>query len=67
MNVNLAQASRSVRFIDHLYPGFTNATVFSPTDVMPLTPLPKIAMTVQLLISLAILGLVVARAVNVFS
>jgi hypothetical protein len=55
------------RFIDYLYLGFTNATAFSPTDVMPLAPWAKIAMTVQSLVSLAILGLVIARAVNVFS
>jgi len=55
------------RFIDYLYLGFTNATAFSPTDVMPLAPWAKIAMTAQSLISLTILGLVVARAVNVFS
>ena len=54
------------RFIDYLYLGFTNATAFSPTDVMPLVPWAKIAMTVQSLISLVILGLVIARAVNVF-
>jgi hypothetical protein len=55
------------RFIDYLFLGFTNATAFSPTDVMPLAPWSKIAMTVQSLISLAILGLVVARAVNIFT
>jgi hypothetical protein len=55
------------RFIDYLYLGFTNATAFSPTDVMPLAPWAKIAMAVQSLVSLVILGLVVARAVNVFS
>ena len=55
------------QFIDYLYLGFTNATAFSPTDVMPLVPWAKIAMTIQSLASLAILGLVVARAVNVFS
>jgi hypothetical protein len=54
------------RFIDYLYLGFTNATAFSPTDVMPLVPWAKIAMGVQSVISLAILGLVIARAVNVF-
>ena len=35
------------RFIDYLYLGFTNATALSPTDVMPLVPWAKIAMTVQ--------------------
>jgi uncharacterized membrane protein len=55
------------RFIDYLYLSFTNATAFSPTDVMPLVPWAKIAMAVQAVISLGILGLVIARAVNVFS
>jgi hypothetical protein len=55
------------RFIDYLYLGFTNATAFSPTDVMPLVPWAKIAMAVQSLVSLGILGLVIARAVNVFT
>jgi hypothetical protein len=34
---------------------------------MPLAPWAKIAMAVQALVSLGILGLVIARAVNVFS
>jgi hypothetical protein len=55
------------RFIDYLYLAFTNATAFSPTDVMPLVPWAKITMTVQAVISLSILGLVVARAVNVLT
>ncbi|GAA1971125.1 hypothetical protein GCM10009798_34890 [Nocardioides panacihumi] len=54
-------------FVDYLYLSFTNATAFSPTDVMPLAPWAKVAMSVQSLVSLAILGLVIARAVNVFS
>src|SRR5262245_16399129 len=54
-------------FIDYLYLGFTNALAFSPTDGMPLVPWAKIAMGLQSLISFMILGLVIARAVNVFS
>jgi uncharacterized membrane protein len=54
-------------YIDYLYLAFTNATAFSPTDVMPLVPWAKIAMMVQSTISLIVLGLVIARAVNVFS
>jgi hypothetical protein len=53
------------QFIDYLYLGLTASTAFSPTDVMPLVPWAKIAMGVQSLVSLAVLGLVVARAVNV--
>ena len=55
------------QFIDYLYLGFTNATAFSPTDVMPLVPWAKLTMMVQSLLSLAILGLVIARAVNVLA
>ncbi len=53
------------RFVDYLYLGFTNATAFSPTDVMPLTPRAKFPMLLQSLASLILLGLVVSRAVNV--
>ena len=45
-------------FADYLYLGFTNATALSPTDVMPLARWGKLAMTVQAIGSLAILGLV---------
>jgi hypothetical protein len=54
------------KFPDYLYLGFTNATAFSPTDVMPLARWSKLAMTIQATGSLAVLGLVVARAVNIF-
>ncbi len=53
-------------FFDYLYLGFTDATAFSPTDVMPLARWAKLAMTVQAVSSLMILGLVIARAVNIF-
>ncbi|MEU6986229.1 hypothetical protein ABZ946_22780 [Streptomyces sp. NPDC046324] len=67
LNPELAPAGWRPRFIDYLYLGFTNATAFSPTDVMPLVPWAKIVMSVQALLSLLILGLVIARAVNVFA
>ena len=53
------------QFFDYLYLGFTNATAFSPTDVMPLARWAKAAMTMQAAGSLFILGLVIARAVNI--
>jgi hypothetical protein len=46
--------------------GFTNATAFSPTDVLPLTLRAKYTMLLQSTVSLAIIGLVVVRAVNAF-
>jgi len=53
------------RFVDYMYLGFTSATAFSPTDAMPLRAWNKIAMMAQSTISLVLLGLVIARAVNV--
>lgn len=67
MNPELAPPHWRPQFIDYLYLGFTNATAFSPTDAMPYAPRVKIAMATQAMVSLAILGLVIARAVNVFS
>ena len=67
LNPRIGPSNWRPRFVDYLYLSFTNATAFSPTDVMPLVPWAKIAMAVQAVISLAILGLVIARAVNVFS
>jgi len=53
------------RFLDYLYLSFTNATAFSPTDTLPLTRWAKLLMLNQSLVSLLIVGLVAARAVNV--
>lgn len=53
------------KFIDYLYVSLTNATAFSPTDTMPLTPMAKSIMGVQSIVSLVTLGLVVSRAVNI--
>jgi hypothetical protein len=54
-------------FLDYLHLGFTNATAFSPTDVMPLTLRAKYTMLVQSTVALALFGLIVARAVNSFT
>jgi uncharacterized membrane protein len=55
------------RFIDYLYVSLTNATAFSPTDTMPLTPVAKGVMGVQALVSLVTIGLIVSRAVNILN
>lgn len=52
-------------FIDYLYLSFTNATAFSPTDVMPMARWTKLTMLVQSAVSLITVALVIARAVNV--
>jgi hypothetical protein len=54
-------------FLDYLHLGFTNATAFSPTDVMPLTYRAKYTMLLQSTVALALFGLIVARAVNAFT
>jgi len=65
VNPTLARPGWRPQFFDYLYLGFTNSTAFSPTDVMPLSRWAKLAMAVQATASLVVLGLVVARAVNV--
>lgn len=51
--------------LDYLYVAFTNATAFSPTDTMPLSPLAKALMTVESLVSMITVIMVAARAVNI--
>jgi uncharacterized membrane protein len=53
------------KFIDYLYVSLTNATAFSPTDTMPLSPTAKSVMGIQSVVSLVTLGLIISRAVNV--
>ena len=52
-------------YFDYLYTSFTNASAFSPTDVLPLTRIAKMLMMVQSMISLMTLGLVIARSINI--
>ena len=61
----LAPPDWEPQFVDYLYLSFTNATAFSPTDVMPLARWAKLTMLVQSAVSLAIGALVIARAVNI--
>jgi uncharacterized membrane protein len=61
----LAARDWEPHFVDYLYLAFTNATAFSPTDVMPLARWAKLTMLVQSAVSLAIGALVIARAVNI--
>jgi hypothetical protein len=53
------------RFLDYLYVSFTNATAFSPTDTMPLSPWAKVLMMIQSASSLLLAVMVAARAVNI--
>jgi uncharacterized membrane protein len=61
---HLAPPDWEPAFLDYLYLSFTNATAFSPTDVLPLSRWAKLTMLVQSALSLTTVALVVARAVN---
>ena len=67
LNPELAAEGWRPRYVDYLVLGFTTSTAFSPTDVMPMSAWAKLTMALQSLISLTVIGLVIARAVNVFS
>ena len=67
MSPELAPPGWRPVFLDYLHLGFTNATAFSPTDVMPLTLRAKYTMVIQATVALALFGLIVARAVNAFA
>lgn len=54
-------------FFDYLYLAFTNATAFSPADVMPLSRWAKFLMLVESLISLTTIAIVLARSVSLIA
>jgi uncharacterized membrane protein len=64
VNPDLAPPGWRPTFSDYLYLGLTNALAFSPTDVMPMAHWAKYCMAAQSILSLAILTLVIANAVN---
>lgn len=63
-NPEHAPADWEPHFVDYVHLSFTNATTFSPTDVVPMACLAKVVMMVQSIISIA---LVIARVVNVLN
>ncbi|HTC66814.1 MAG TPA: hypothetical protein VK685_06745 [Candidatus Acidoferrum sp.] len=60
-----AQSDWSPEFVDYLFLAFNTSTAFSPTDTAVLSRGAKLGMMAQSLISLAILVLIAARAVNI--
>jgi hypothetical protein len=67
MSPELAPPGWRAKYADYLILGLTTSTAFSPTDVMPMVAWAKLTMALQSIISLSVIGLVIARAVNVFS
>jgi len=55
----------SPNFVDYLFLAFNTSTAFSPTDVPVLQRWAKVLMMVQSSISLTVLALLAARAVNI--
>ena len=66
LNPELAPPGWRAQYVDYLILGLTTSTALSPTDVMPMARWAKLAMALQSLISLTVIALVVARAVNAF-
>ena len=59
------QQDWSPNFVDYLFLAFNTSTAFSPTDVPVLERWAKVLMMVQSLLSLLIIALLAARAVNI--
>jgi uncharacterized membrane protein len=54
-------------FLDYLFVAFTNAASFAPADTLPMTTRAKALMSLQSIISLAVILIVAARAINVLN
>jgi hypothetical protein len=67
LSPELAPPGWRAKYVDYLILGLTTSTAFSPTDVMPMVAWAKLTMALQSIVSLTVVGLVIARAVNVFS
>jgi uncharacterized membrane protein len=59
------QPDWSPNFVDYLFLAFNTSTAFSPTDVLVLARWAKVLMMLQSLLSLLIIALLAARAVNI--
>jgi Protein of unknown function (DUF1345) len=58
-------SSWTPHFVDYLFLAFNTSTAFSPTDTSVLSRTAKVGMMAQALISLMIVALLAARAVNI--
>lgn len=59
------EAGWSPMFLDYLFLAFNTSTAFSPTDTSVLSRWAKVLMMMQSLISLMVIALLAARAVNI--
>lgn len=65
VKAQLGQEAWTPNFVDYLFLSFNTSTAFSPTDVPVLARWAKILMMLQSVISLTVLALLAARAVNI--
>lgn len=65
LNRDAEDSSWSPNFVDYLFLAFNTSTAFSPTDTAVLSRWAKLSMMLQSLISLMIVALLAARAVNI--
>lgn len=63
-NPGLAPQDWRPHYVDYLYLSLTNASAFSPTDVLPLARWAKLLMALQSVTSLFTVILIIARAIN---
>jgi hypothetical protein len=61
----LAPSNWKPTFPDYVYVSLTAATAFSPTDAMPYSKRVKLVMGIESTMSLAIIAMIVARAINI--
>jgi hypothetical protein len=61
----IGQPGWSPNFVDYLFLAFNTSTAFSPTDVAVLARWAKILMMLQSILSLLIIALLAARAINI--
>lgn len=66
-NPTIAPPGWLPHFVDYLYVSFCAAMCFGPADTMPLARWAKLTMAIESMASLFILGLVLARGVNILS
>ena len=58
-------ANHAMHFLDYVFLSFTTATAFSPTDTSPLTTRARMLMMVESIISLVVIAIAAARAINI--
>ena len=67
MKAAAGEVTWSPNFLDYLFLAFNTSTAFSPTDTMVLSRHAKVLMMFQSLISLVVIAVLAARAINTLS